>query len=231
MTKGNEESASGRKAPKRKAPQRKAAKAKAPEPKPMAPRPKAPEPPRDSPGSERRRIIGLRVAIVALAAVGIGIGVWIGRDDDDNGGEEAVPATSARIVSPDELSSIAASSPTPIYWAGERSDTELELTEEGDNYFLRYLGDGAEPEGDPGAFLTIGTYPLEDPEGAMTAIAGEPKAIVREADDGVEVVSSEENPNSVYFASPDNSVQVEIYDSSPETAMDLALSGEVRPVE
>ena len=38
-----------------------------------------------------------------------------------------------------------------------------------------------------------------------------------------------ESPTSVYFASPDNSVQVEVYDPSPQRAMSLALSGKVQP--
>jgi hypothetical protein len=35
----------------------------------------------------------------------------------------------------------------------------------------------------------------------------------------------------VYLISPDNTLQIEVYDPSPERAMELALSGQVRPAE
>ncbi|HEY8082420.1 MAG TPA: hypothetical protein VIE64_02535 [Solirubrobacterales bacterium] len=173
----------------------------------------------------------MRIAIVALALVGIGLGVWLASDDDGDGGAEEAVSAAAKIVSPTELSSIAASSPTPIYWAGERPDTELELTEEEGNFYLRYLEDGAEPGSDPGGFLTIGSYPLENPRAELDEVAARPTAVVRHAADGRQVVSSEENPNSVYFVSPDNSAQVEIFDPSADVAMDLALSGDIQPAD
>ena len=64
----------------------------------------------------------------------------------------------------------------------------------------------------------------------MREFAARPGAIVRHSKDGTEVVSSREQPTSVYFVGPDKAVQVEVYDPSPRRAMQLALSGRVRPV-
>lgn len=179
---------------------------------------------------KRRRVLQVRLTILAIALFGLGIGFFLMGGDDDDGGDESggEEAVAARVVSAEELSSLAASSVRPIYWAGERSDTQLELNEEEDgSVYLRYIGLDSEP-GDPGPFLTIGSYPIEDPEAALDEAAARPDAIVRSASDGRRVVSSTENPNSVYFVSPDNSVQVEVYDPDAKAAMDLALSGEVQ---
>lgn len=48
---------------------------------------------------------------------------------------------------------------------------------------------------------------------------------------GSVAVEGEQAPTSAYFAGPDNSVPVEIYDPSPRKALALALSGGVKPVE
>jgi hypothetical protein len=45
------------------------------------------------------------------------------------------------------------------------------------------------------------------------------------------VVTNENTPNSVYIASKDSDVQVEVYDPDPDRALEIAMSGAVRPVE
>jgi len=189
---------------------------------------KPPTPPTEE--SKRRNVLGLRIAIVAIAAIAVVLGVLIaGGGDDEEEVVEEPATTSSRIVSPAELRSIAAVSPTPIYWAGERPDTEIELTEESDGFiYVRYLDEGAEVGQDQASFLTIGNYPRQDPAGELAKVASRPGAVVRDGEDGLKVIGSRENPYSVYFASPDNTVQVEVYDPAKGGA-DLVLSGEVEP--
>lgn len=168
------------------------------------------------------------MGVVALAVL-VALIAWIAtRDDGDDSGSATPVETGARIVSASELSEAAASLGTPIYWVSEVQGTELELTEGGAR--VRYVPEGTEPGGGSTEVLSISSYPLADPAAFLEGFAKRPGAIVREAGDGREVVSSEEAPTSVYFASPDNSVQVEIYDPSPARAMSLALSGRVQPV-
>lgn len=188
------------------------------------------KPPPPTEESKRRNVLGLRIAIVAVAALAVVLGVLIaGGGDDEEEAAEAPPTTSSRIVSPAELRSTAAVSPTPIYWVGERPGTEIELTEESDgSIYVHYLDEGAEVGQDQASFLTIGNYPQQDPAGELAKVASRPGAVVRDGEDGLKVIGSRENPYSVYFASPDNTVQVEVYDPAKGGA-DLVLSGEVEP--
>jgi len=172
----------------------------------------------------------LRGVVVGLAVV-VGVVAWIASGEDD---EAVVPVEEAepRIVAVQELEGIAAAGGYPVYWAGPRAGTALELTESSDGSVqIRHLGDGVGVGEEPAAFLTVGTYPLADPAAALDSFAAEPSAIVRRSPDGRRIVTSSQKPTSVYFASPDNSVQVEVYDPSPKRALALALSGRVRPID
>lgn len=176
----------------------------------------------------RRR---LRWGIVALAVI-VGVIAWLATRGGDS--EEPQPTPTgfeAKVVSEAELEDIAASSGHPVYWAGPIEGKELEATESADGGVqVSYLDAGAEAGGGPGGLLTIGSYPLPDPAGALKGFAEREGSTVRHAADGREVVTSTGAPGSVYFASPDGSVQVEVYDPSPARAMSLALSGEVQPI-
>lgn len=174
----------------------------------------------------------LRVGIVALALL-VGVIAWLAtRGGDDN----TTPAASssgfeAKIVSSEELEELAASAGHAVYWAGPVSGKEMEAseTDEGD-FQVRYLDEGTEAGGGGAGVLTIGSYPLPDPIAAVEGFAGRKGSITRSSPDGREVVTSTEKPTSVYFASSDGSVQVEVYDPDAQEAMSLALSAKVRPV-
>jgi hypothetical protein len=180
--------------------------------------------------ADRRKL--LRIGVIAIAIV-VALVAWLATRDSGGGSSE--PAKTAaeaapRIVSVDELREVAVTLGQPIYWAGPVKGKELELKElsEGGVQVL-YLPEGtAAGEGSPKS-LTIGSYPLPDPEKALEGFAKRDGSSAQTASDGREVVASAESPTSVYFASPDNSVQVEVYDPSPQRAMSLALSGKVQP--
>ncbi|MDX6609282.1 MAG: hypothetical protein QOF85_1207 [Solirubrobacterales bacterium] len=165
-------------------------------------------------------------AVVALVA-------WLATqgDSENDAGSEASTESGSRIVSRAELAEAAVTRGQPVYWAGAVPGTELELEELGeDGVRVRYVPEGGEAGDGSAAALAIGSYPLADPEAALQAFANRAGSIVRQAKDGSEVVSSEELPTSVYFVSSDKTVQVEVYDPSPQRAMRLALSGRARPV-
>jgi hypothetical protein len=171
----------------------------------------------------------LRGVVLGLALV-VGVVAWLAtRDDGSAPAPEPEAEAKARIVMTQELGNIAAVSGHPVYWAGPMPGTSLEATESADGSVqIRYLDDGAEAGEQPAAFLTVGTYPLPDPAGALKAFAKQPGSITRSRD-GRKVATNPEKLTSVYFVSPDNTVQVEVYDPSPKRAMSLALSGQVRP--
>jgi hypothetical protein len=178
---------------------------------------------------DRRRWL-LRGSVLGLALV-VGLVAWLAtRDDGDE--PAAAPETESRIVLAGELGDAAALAGHPVYWAGPRPGTQLELTESGEGGVqVRYLEEGLEAGDESAQALTVGTYLLPDPAAALKAFGATRGSVVRRAEDGREVVVGEQSPTSAYFASPDNSVQVEVYDPSPRRALALALSGEVRPAE
>jgi hypothetical protein len=158
---------------------------------------------------------------------------WLATRDEGQGGDEpaapAEPTTS--IVAPPGLVAAGAKLGQPVYWAGSLPGTELELEQlpEGGARVV-YLPAGEGAGADSTTALTIGSYPLADPEAALRAFAARPGAIVRHSRDGTEIVSSREQPTSVYFVGAEKTVQVEVYDPSPRRAMGFALSGRVQPV-
>jgi hypothetical protein len=173
----------------------------------------------------------LRGGVVALAAV-VAVIAWLATRDDGGGSDKGSTATEAgsRIVSQAELAEVEATLGQPVYWAGAVPGTEVELEELGeDGTRVRYVPAGTEAGEGSAASLTVGSYPLADPKAATEDFAARSGSVVRRAKGGTEVVSGEENPTSVYFASPGNRVQVEVYDPSPKRAMGLALSGRVQP--
>lgn len=163
-------------------------------------------------------------------AVVVGVIAWLTTRDGD---EEAPapPTAETQIVDEAELPNLAAEVGHPVYWAGPIAGTELELTNSSEGGVeIRYLEEGAEAGEETNA-LTIGSYPLPDPQQALEAFAEQEGAIVRHSKDGRKVVSNSQQPTSVYFISPENTVQVEVYDPSAKRAMELALSGQVRPAD
>lgn len=165
-------------------------------------------------------------------AIVVAVVAWLAtRDNGDSSEPAAAEPAAARIVSVAELREAAATLAQPIYWAGRMAGKELELRElsEGGVQVL-YLPVGTEAGQGSAQSPTVGSYPLADPNAALENIAKRPGSIVRRASDGREVVTSEQSPTNVYFASPDNSVQVEVYDPSAKRAMSLALSGNIQPV-
>ncbi len=184
-------------------------------------------------GAARRRRT-LRWGIVGLAVI-VAVVAWlVTRNGGDGESEPAEPASAgfgARIVDEAELAKIAAAAGHPVYWAGLIDGKELEASETKDgNVQVRYLDEGAKLGTEKKQTLTIGSYPVADPAKALDGYANRKGAIVERAPDGRKLVSSTELPTSVYFASPDNSVQVEIYVPSYKRAMSLARSGKVQPV-
>jgi hypothetical protein len=171
----------------------------------------------------------LRIGIVGLALL-VGVIAWVATRGDDGSSAES-SASETRIVSVEELEEFASSAGRPVYWAGPIDGKELELSEGVDgNVQIRYLDEGTEAGGGSPAVLTVGTYALPDAAGALEGFASREGSVVREDDEVGEVVFSNESPTSVYFASPEGDVQVEVYDPAPERALNLALSGVVQPV-
>jgi hypothetical protein len=138
------------------------------------------------------------------------------------------------IASAGQLSDIAASSDTkPLYWLGERDDSEYELTEtSGGRFYVRYLEGGAEAGDERPDFLTVGTYPSKNSVGelreAEEAIEG---AELGRTDDGAVMLIDPSSAKSAHLAFPGGDSQVEIYSPIPGQALRIAERGDVQPIQ
>jgi hypothetical protein len=167
----------------------------------------------------------LRAGVLTLALL-VGLATWLVTRDDDSREE---PGGIGRIATLEELREVRDTLGQPIYWAGPIPFSRVELRELDHGVQLIYLPlDGPTGE-EPPKTLTVGSYPLPDPAKAVEGFARRPGSVVRRAADGRELVFSRGTPTSVYFASPDNTVQVEVYAPSPRQALDVA--GGVQPID
>ena len=148
------------------------------------------------------------------------------KGDDSDSSSEATGGAEATNVQ--HLRELAGSIDHPIYWAGQRSNTRLELTVSSDgNVFVRYLDPNTPIGSRQVASLTIGTYPVGDGYAATQRVAGRPGSRTARTPDGGLVVTNTNVPTSTYIAYRGSSVQIEVYDPNPAEGFRLATSGDV----
>jgi hypothetical protein len=173
---------------------------------------------------------GVRLGAIVAVIIGVALLAWLvlgGGDDDDGGGAGAPEA-----VSVEDLQERASSNDErPVYWAGPQAGTTYEFTETSDgSVYVRYLPEDADV-GDPSPdFLTVATYPLENGYARVLAAAEEEGAETEELPNGGLALVDADRPSSVYLAYEGQPYQVEVYDPSPDRALDLVTSGAVQPV-
>lgn len=176
----------------------------------------------------RYRAPALAVGFLLIAATGLAAWFFLVREDES---ASAVLGES-EAVSPSELAEFARSVEQPVYWTGEQPGATYELTHEADGrIYVRYLTEGAEPGDERPLYLTVGTYPVPDAYAVLKSAAKQEGAIAEKAPGGALVVSHETRPTSVYLAEPDSGYQIEVYDPSPERALEVALSGDIQPID
>lgn len=182
------------------------------------------------------RAVGERRILEAAALIcGIAVALlsWVllrGDDEPASGTVAVTAAGSAQVVSAEELRSIGGAE-GPIYWAGERPGTRLELSRRAQGEILvRYLPEGAEP-GEASGHLTIGTYRLPDALAATARIGRAEGGRLTELRRGGRLATASRQPTNGYLAYPGAPVQVEVYDPRPGRAAALIRAGRVVPAE
>jgi hypothetical protein len=170
----------------------------------------------------------VRLGAVAAAVIGVALLAWLVLGGDDDEGSQA---NEPQAVSVEDLQEEAGSSQVPVYWAGPQAGTTYELTETSDgSVYVRYLAEDAEI-GDPSPdFLTVATYPLENGYARVLAAAEEKGAETEELPNGGLALVDADRPSSVYLAYEGEPYQVEVYDPSPDRALELVRSGAIQPV-
>ena len=170
----------------------------------------------------------VRVGAVVAVAVAVGLSLWLVLR---NGGSSsppppAVAAAKAVPISVRGLHSLAALG-IPIYWAGERAGSTLEMTKTADNrVFLRYLPAGG-TLGTRAPYLTIGSYPMRNAFATTRRLAQAGTSVTVPVGHGGVAFYSRTRPTNVYLAYPGSAAQIEVYDPSPEAARQLVFSGQV----
>ena len=141
---------------------------------------------------------------------------------------EATPRAASRA----ELSALARTLDTPLFWAGPRGAARYEVTQTAaGGTFVRYLPADA-PLGDPRAdFMTVATYPQEDGFAQVQAAGRRPGAVTVDLPGGGLAVVDGARPTSVYFSAPGAPYQVEVYSPRPGEARRLVESGAVRAID
>jgi hypothetical protein len=170
---------------------------------------------------------GVRLGAVIAVLIGVALLAWLVLGGDDDGGQANEP----QAVSVEGLQEEATSGDLPVYWAGPQEGTTYEFTETSDgSVYVRYLTDGAEV-GDPSPdFLTVATYPLENGYARVLAASEEEGAETEELSNGGIALVNPDRPSSVYVAYEGEPYQIEVYDPSPERALELVTSGALQQV-
>jgi len=177
---------------------------------------------------------GSRVLTVIGIALFAGLTVWFvtGCNRDDTGaGTPEMFGGDSRIVPTDEVASIPDEIGHTVFWAGERPDTEVEMSDDpAGNVHLRYLTGGAEAGAESQTYLDIGTYPFEGAFQTTRALASQENLARVQFGDAVGFFDRQ-RPYSVILAFPDQpDLQVEVYHPEKNGALGIVRSGDIVPV-
>jgi hypothetical protein len=146
--------------------------------------------------------------------------------------DDAEKQDSPKIVETSDLSDAAERLGHPIYWAGERPKTNLELAEsDSGRVYVRYLDEGTEAGARSAKFMTVATYPVENAAAALRrGVTNRPNAELARGKNGAIVLIDPDTPGSVRIAYPDSDQQVELYTPNVRDSIRLATNGNIQPV-
>ncbi len=173
----------------------------------------------------------IRSAAIAATVLALALLAGCGGSDSSSSSTQSTSPGAAEIVSSDSLRDTA-SDAVPIYWAGEREGTELELSRpDKERTYVRYLTGDAEAGDKRADFLTIGTYAQPNAVASLRRQAKRSSGTIDHAPGNATVYYDRGNPQSVYLAYPGSSVEVEVFDPSFKRALRLVESGQIVAVE
>lgn len=178
----------------------------------------------DRPGPNR---IIATIVIALLAAAVVAFLVTRG-SDDQNSGSTATLGSDARVVAEDGINDLATEVDHPVFWAGPREGTELEVATKPDgSSYVRYLTGGAKAGDTRPDFFTVATYPVPDAYARLEEVAGKPNSRSRKLDKDTLLVYTGSEPTSVYLAKKGVDLQIEVYDPTPGASLKAARAGEI----
>jgi len=183
------------------------------------------------PAPKASRAVAVRVGAALAVVLAIGFAAWLFAFGDHSSSAATESDTKAVLVSEQGLGEIAAQAHHPVYWAGPIAATSYELTTTTDGrIYVRYLPAGVEV-GDPRPiYTTVGTYPQANAYGVLKRTSKRSGEKAVDTTRGALVVTNTKTPTSVYFAFKNSPYLVEVFNPSAWKALQLTLSGQIRPV-
>jgi hypothetical protein len=170
------------------------------------------------------RTIRIGLAVVVVAALVIFGLVKLFGGGDNNNNDKPVGLSQSDLISK------ASSFDHPAYWVGPQPGTsQYELTQTGDGrIYVRYLTQGAPVGEQVPAFLTVGTYPVANAKAALqrSKSGGGTGALLHLPGRDVLEGGSGKNAYVVFDDQPD--LQIEVFDPTPGTALEMVTSGAVQ---
>jgi hypothetical protein len=170
---------------------------------------------------------------VVAVAVAVGIVAWvvIGRDSGINTPSTPTTPTGSGTppveVSQNGLKTLAAAAAEPMYWVGPKQSVLYELRQTNDGkVYIRYLPPGAKA-GDPGAFLTVGTYPLKNAFSVTQAASRTAGATALNVGKGAVAFYGKGSTSNAYVAFSGSDFQIEVYSPEADLARNLVEQGAV----
>ena len=180
----------------------------------------------------------IRIGAVVAVALVAAFAAWLLIQRDD-GAESATGTTTTapnvldapKAISAAALEQLAAGG-TTVYWAGPKPAGYTYTLAKSSNgsVYVRYLPPGVTASDPIPPSLVVATYPLEDALSAVKRAAKAPDTVSIPLDEGGMAVYAKSRPTNVYFAYPDSSVQVEVYDPSDGRALQLVTSGAITQI-
>jgi hypothetical protein len=185
----------------------------------------------DDPAPKESRAVAVRVGAALAIVIAIGFAAWLFAFSDRSSDAATESGTKAVLASEQHLVDIATQAHHPVYWAGPIAGTSYELTTTNDGrIYVRYLPDGVQV-GDPRPiFTTIGTYPEANAYRALKRTSRRSGARAVDTTRGALVVTNPKTSASVYFAFKNSPYLVEVFNPSAGKALQLTLSGQIRPI-
>ena len=176
---------------------------------------------REDKGAKRALFLAVTAVVVVVTVI-----LVAGGGDDDSSSQSPQALSEAELIEQvDDLGQT-------VYWVGPQPGSEgFELTTAEDgSVFLRYVPDGASGKDPETEYVTVGTYPVPDAQGALlNAKESSPSAKLTERD-GYQVL--EGGPKNVYVVfSAQPELQIELYSPEPGEADQLANAGVLTTIE
>lgn len=176
---------------------------------------------REDKGAKRTLFLAVTAVVVVVTVI-----LVAGGGDDDSSSQSPQALSEAELIEQvDDLGQT-------VYWVGPQPGSEgfeLTTTEDG-SVFLRYVPDGASGKDPETEYVTVGTYPVPDAQGALlNAKESSPSAKLTEHD-GYQVL--EGGPKNVYVVfSAQPELQIELYSPEAGEADQLANAGVLTTIE